>query len=75
MTIPSKSSAVDTPSPVDEAQLTRSKQEAENGTLYQNVIGTKAPRKHFFSPLDPTLADAVHQDAETVQYSPEDEVG
>jgi hypothetical protein len=44
------------------------------GTLHQLALGDQAKRKHFFSPLDPVYAEAVHKDAETVVYTPEEEV-
>ena len=31
-------------------------------------------RKHFFSPPPPILADAVNKDADSVEYTPEEEV-
>ncbi|KAF8153184.1 MFS general substrate transporter [Crassisporium funariophilum] len=45
----------------------------KEGTLFQSQLGPKPHRKHFFSPLDPTYADAVHRDAETVEYTIEEE--
>lgn len=57
---------------VDDSQ-TKRQQEIE-GTLHQKELGPKAQRKHFFSPLDPAWAEAVHRDAELVQYTPEEEV-
>jgi len=56
---------------MDENQV---KQKAQFGTLHQNAIGHEARRRFFFSPLDPVLAEAVHKDAEVVQYTPEEEV-
>ncbi|KXN84014.1 hypothetical protein AN958_00573 [Leucoagaricus sp. SymC.cos] len=50
------------------------RRESENGTLHQNVLAGEMKRRHFFSPLDPAWAEAVHKDAENVQYSPEEEV-
>jgi len=44
------------------------------GTLHQSELGPKPKRKHFFSPLDHTYADAVHRDAEAVDFTPEEEV-
>lgn len=35
------------------------------GTLYQLKLGGKAQKRHFFSPLEQDVADAVHKDAET----------
>lgn len=54
---------------VDGAQHTNSE-----GTANQALQGPKPKRKHFFSPLDHTYADAVHRDAETVKYTAEEEV-
>ena len=44
------------------------------GTLHQLALGDQAKRKHFFSPLNPVYAEAVHKDAETVVYTSEEEV-
>ncbi|THH18893.1 hypothetical protein EW146_g2180 [Bondarzewia mesenterica] len=44
------------------------------GTLYQSQLGEKSTRKHFFSPLDSTVAEAVHKDAEGVQYTEKEEL-
>ncbi|KXN84013.1 hypothetical protein AN958_00572 [Leucoagaricus sp. SymC.cos] len=72
MTIPSTSST-DDPNAV-EGRLKSTQQESAEGTLRQSAMGDKVhKRKHFFSPLDPTCAEAVHKDAETVQYTPEEE--
>ncbi|EMD37054.1 hypothetical protein CERSUDRAFT_114954 [Gelatoporia subvermispora B] len=43
------------------------------GTFYQAQVGKKAKRKHFFSPLDPALAEAVHKDALRVDYTEAEE--
>lgn len=45
-----------------------------DGTLHQGKLGPKAKRKHFFSPLDPKYAEAVHMDAENVIFTEEEEV-
>ncbi|TFK31679.1 MFS general substrate transporter [Crucibulum laeve] len=45
----------------------------EDGTNHQSLLGPKPRRKHFFSPLDPGYADAVHKDAEEVVYTEEEE--
>lgn len=45
----------------------------QEGTFHQSQLGPKAKR-HFFSPLDLSYADAVHKDAETVNYSEDEEV-
>ncbi|KAJ3561686.1 hypothetical protein NP233_g10043 [Leucocoprinus birnbaumii] len=55
----------------DEAQS--AEHQKELGTLHQSAVGIRAQRKHFFSPLDPALAEAVHKDAEHVRYTPEEE--
>ncbi|KAF8800650.1 MFS general substrate transporter [Phlegmacium glaucopus] len=45
----------------------------KEGTLHQANLGLAKPkRKHFFSQLDPASADAVHRDAETIEYSIEE---
>ena len=62
---------------VEKVQVEEREQEKANaeGTLYQSHLGgEKAIRKHFFSPLDPAFAEAVHKDAEGVQYTEEEEV-
>lgn len=46
----------------------------EDGTFHQLQLGPKAKRKHFFSSLDPAFADAVHRDAQSVQFTELDEV-
>jgi hypothetical protein len=46
----------------------------KEGTLYQSELGPKAKRKHFFSPLDAACAEAVHKDAEFVEFTPDEEV-
>ncbi|KAJ3888507.1 MFS general substrate transporter [Lentinula edodes] len=43
------------------------------GTARQNELGPKLKRAHFFSPLDPAVAEAVNKDAETVEYTPEED--
>ncbi|KAJ3760004.1 MFS general substrate transporter [Lentinula raphanica] len=48
--------------------------EAEReGTARQNELGPKLKRTHFFSPLDPAVAEAVNRDAETVEYTADEE--
>ncbi|KZT28221.1 MFS general substrate transporter [Neolentinus lepideus HHB14362 ss-1] len=49
------------------------KQANSDGTFHQSQLGTKAKRKHFFSPLDPSYAEAVHKDAESVDFTQEEE--
>ncbi|KAF7319362.1 MFS general substrate transporter [Mycena chlorophos] len=44
-----------------------------DGTYYQSLLGPKAKRAHFFSPLDKAYSDACHRDAETVEYTEEEE--
>jgi len=44
------------------------------GTYHQLALGGQAKRKHIFSPLDAVYATAVHKDAETVEYTLEEEV-
>lgn len=60
---------------VEKVQVEEREQEKANaeGTMYQSQLGEKAIRKHFFSPLDPAFAEAVHKDAEGVQYTEEEE--
>ncbi|EIM87467.1 MFS general substrate transporter [Stereum hirsutum FP-91666 SS1] len=43
------------------------------GTFHQAQLSFKPTRKHFFSPLDPSYANAVHRDAATVQFTLEEE--
>lgn len=43
------------------------------GTVHQSRLGPKPNRKHFFSPLDSNYAEAVHKDASTVVFTPEEE--
>ncbi|KAH9912232.1 MFS general substrate transporter [Amylocystis lapponica] len=42
------------------------------GTFYQSQV-PKAKRRNFFAQTDNTRADAVHKDAETVEYTEEEE--
>ena len=42
------------------------------GISHQAKLGLRLKRKHFFSQVDPASADAVHRDAEVVEYSTED---
>lgn len=44
------------------------------GDYHQSQMGPKPTRKHFFSPLDSGYADAVHRDAETVEFTEAEEV-
>lgn len=67
------SSSQDSHSP-DEVEKTSSQHTNKEGTLYQSELGPKAHRKHFFSPLDPAHSDAVHRDAESVEYTEDEEV-
>lgn len=71
-------SAIDLPSPeaVAEAKDTedcRVEEANADGTHYQSQLGEKLRRRNFFSPLDTTVADAVHKDAEFVEYTEEEE--
>jgi len=43
------------------------------GSYYQGLLGGTA-KKNFFKPLDSEFMHAVHQDAESVVYTPEEEV-
>ncbi|KAL0581030.1 hypothetical protein V5O48_001024 [Marasmius crinis-equi] len=43
------------------------------GSAHQDSLGPKAKRRHFFSPLDRAYADAVHEDAKTVEFTPEED--
>ncbi|OCH88702.1 MFS general substrate transporter [Obba rivulosa] len=43
------------------------------GSFYQEQVGKKPRRKHFFSPLDGVLAEAVHKDATRVEYTEAEE--
>ncbi|KAG6826188.1 hypothetical protein H0H87_007716, partial [Tephrocybe sp. NHM501043] len=52
--------------------LEESKPDAK-GIFYQAQLGFKLKRKHFFAPIDSAYADAVHRDAETVEYTEEEE--
>ena len=44
------------------------------GTFYQSRAAGATKRRHFFSPPDAALADAVNQDADNVEYTEEEEV-
>ncbi|KAI0822431.1 major facilitator superfamily domain-containing protein [Trametes gibbosa] len=43
------------------------------GSFYQSQVIGKAERRHFFSPPDATLADAVNRDADNVEFTEEEE--
>ncbi|KAJ7177895.1 MFS general substrate transporter [Mycena filopes] len=45
----------------------------KDGEYHQSQLGPKPTRKHFFSPLDPSYADAVNRDAEAVEFTEADE--
>lgn len=47
---------------------------SNEGTYHQLALGGQAKRQHVFSPLDSGFAEAVHKDAEAVEYTPEEEV-
>ncbi|KAF9267538.1 MFS general substrate transporter [Marasmius fiardii PR-910] len=53
--------------PMDEKALNT------EGTAHQDALGPKAKRRHFFSPLDRSFADAVNEDAKTVEFTPEED--
>ncbi|KAJ3568707.1 hypothetical protein NP233_g5543 [Leucocoprinus birnbaumii] len=73
MTDPSTSSIGATDNPLVETQSSPCQHEVQTGTFYQEATVSRAKRHFFFSPLDQNLADAVHKDAERVQYAPEEE--
>jgi hypothetical protein len=58
----------------EEVEKTSSVHSNREGDAHQAALGPKPKRKHFFSPLDPTYADAVHRDAEAVEFTAEEEV-
>ncbi|CAA7268788.1 unnamed protein product [Cyclocybe aegerita] len=58
---------------VDDAEKSISEHTNKDGTLHQAELGPKPQREHFFSPLDSRYAEAVHRDAEMVEYTPEEE--
>jgi hypothetical protein len=62
------------PSSDDDVEKSSSEDHNTEGTFHQNQMGPKPKRKHFFSSLDPSYADAVHRDAASVEYSEEEEV-
>lgn len=45
-----------------------------DGTAHQAQLGLKPRRTGFFSPPDSLYAAAVHQDAQAVEYSAQEEV-
>ncbi|EPT00545.1 hypothetical protein FOMPIDRAFT_1036697 [Fomitopsis schrenkii] len=55
---------------VEEARVEASNAE---GTLHQAALGPRVKQRHFFSALDREVADAVHKDAETVEFTEEEE--
>lgn len=44
------------------------------GTFHQARVSGRPERKHFFSPPDASLADAVNRDADNVEFTDEEEV-
>lgn len=62
-----------TPSAGDPEEHSVSDKEGD-GTFHQSKLGPKPKRRHFFSPLDPTYAQALQSDAESVVYSDDEEV-
>lgn len=59
---------------VDEVEKISPSHTNREGTVHQLALGPKPKRKHFFSALDSSYADAVHQDAESVHFTTEEEV-
>lgn len=43
------------------------------GTLHQAALGPRIKQRYFFSALDHTVADAVHKDAEEVEFTEAEE--
>lgn len=58
----------------DDVEKSSSEVPNTEGTFYQNQMGPKPKRKHFFSSLDPSYAAAVHRDAASVEYTEDEEV-
>ncbi|CAK5263390.1 unnamed protein product [Mycena citricolor] len=48
-------------------------QQLSDGVYHQSRLGPKATRKHFFSPLDRSYAEAVNLDAEGVEFDQAEE--
>ncbi|OJT07696.1 hypothetical protein TRAPUB_1437 [Trametes pubescens] len=44
------------------------------GTFHQAQVAGIAERKHFFSPPDASLAEAVNRDADNVEFTEDEEV-
>lgn len=74
MSTPTEDVHTDNPKAVEKGFGNESNESNEDGTFHQQQIGPKAKRKHFFSSLDPAYADAVHRDAQSVQFTELDEV-
>lgn len=55
---------------IEEARVEASNAE---GTFHQAALGERVKRRHFFSALDREVADAVHKDAETVEFTEAEE--
>jgi hypothetical protein len=47
--------------------------EEQSGFFYQDQLDQKHTRQHFFSPLDPSYAQAVKLDAEKVLFTVEED--
>ncbi|KJA17831.1 hypothetical protein HYPSUDRAFT_146000 [Hypholoma sublateritium FD-334 SS-4] len=59
---------------IEEVESDGAQHSNSEGTANQALQGPKPKRKHFFSPLDHTYADAVHRDAQMVEYTAEEEL-
>ncbi|KAI0366510.1 MFS general substrate transporter [Pilatotrama ljubarskyi] len=44
-----------------------------DGTFHQSQVAGRPERKHFFSPPDAAIADAVNKDADNVEFTEEEE--
>ncbi|KAI0672413.1 MFS general substrate transporter [Trametes maxima] len=57
---------------IEEGPVVKDSSLAE-GTFHQAQVSGQAERKHFFSPPDSALADAVNRDADNVEFTEEEE--
>ncbi|KAI0357778.1 MFS general substrate transporter [Trametes cingulata] len=57
---------------VEEGPVVKDSALAE-GTFHQSQVAGRAERKHFFSPPDAALAEAVNKDADNVEFTEEEE--
>lgn len=74
MSEPVQSSSSAANDDLEKIQVSTSASHNAEGSYYQSQLGPKPKRKHFFSSLDPSYANAVNRDAETVEFTAQEDV-